>query len=705
MPWEETGGSIFSGHVDSSQFDVAGQKEIDRGVWAVFGKPKAGGEGSRIVSYRFDKDKGWTIDRAEDWFAKHGAMLSSEGFQSTCIINERHVSGVLAIPRVSRNGFLYLPDELAKADGRSIPVYLEHDYSREPVGLAKLTWDPDLWQLRYEGEVVDSVPLPRHTSLGAEYEFEERIDGYVVPRGLDFYEMSLVVDPGIPETSVVAESARRRLAIVESVSAVRGSSLTVRPSEASLREADGLTAAPQSVSEAGERIELSQQEGNTHGNTGASGSSSVTATGSTAPPRYVTYDDFIDAQEKMLTKLGESLSWAKPGGGKEHAGRKPVLPAEERVSQEPDEDEKEWRFYEQLAEKLFATPQPWQMVETAFRFVVPRLELPSLKAALDDRDYHGGLRERLAALESYNAKAQRLNKRVTEALSTSTSGAGLGVQGVSPIIVVPNSLIANLRDMVNWVDIPRGADRARWATVKVASAGALSENTEPSEASQTLTSVDGQPSPRGLQQSVSYELEQKSVGGSMIQAVVESYRLSYLEDIDNLVASEANGASGIAKTLYGDESVSAEADITSSMTFAPARIATSIKEITSQGYTPDNLIAVLHPVQFDALLKHADVRQAHIFGEKVQITGILPSLYGVEVRRSGKLSTGTGSASTTTYRAFVCKKSVTLGAAASRDLQIETFRDIRKNQTVIKGHWDVAVKTIEPKSLVKIVTA
>ena len=43
--------------------------------------------------------------------------------------------------------------------------------------------------------------------------------------------------------------------------------------------------------------------------------------------------------------------------------------------------------------------------------------------------------------------------------------------------------------------------------------------------------------------------------------------------------------------------------------------------------------------------------------------------------------------------------------AASRDLIIETYRDIYKNQTVVKGHWDLKAGVLHPNSLVDIVSA
>jgi hypothetical protein len=130
---------------------------------------------------------------------------------------KKRLAGILAIPRISRNGNLYLPEELAKAHGRTVPVLWNHEGSpksaADPVsesgiiGSMRLFWDAELMQLKYEAEVDRDLPsTPLHTSLGAFFEKEDHVCGstrcYSVPRGLRFVEASLTPTPGIPETTV-----------------------------------------------------------------------------------------------------------------------------------------------------------------------------------------------------------------------------------------------------------------------------------------------------------------------------------------------------------------------------------------------------------------------------------------------------------------------------------------------------------------------
>jgi len=619
-------------------------------------------------------------------------------------VTETKITGVAAYPGISRNRILYLPEELMRADGVKVPVYWDHDYARPPIGEAVFSWDPKEGLLRYSANILPGYNAD-HVSIGAYFGYEESFHGYMAPRQLTFYELSLTSSPGFPLTSVALAERFGRV-IVESYLTPR-CHITVAPANSTISGAGATLQARRPEGDASrmllEKVEDSQKRGEKVSESPSKQEAASNTSGTNTQNHdqeaflEILRHEMAENRKALLEELNGTRIYT-PRGKEDRRAK--ITQSADRMLMSEDESERERRFYEELAEKLFGQMRAYELHETAFRFSIPRLDLPPVGFGSPLE----AVKERARALEGFREKVRSIQRRVTEALATTTTGASLGVEGVSPLVVIPNSLLANLRDIVNWIDIPQGADRARWGTIKVASAGPLTENTEPTEASQTLTTVDATPSPRGIQQSVSFELEQKSVGGSMIQAVVESFRLSYLEDIDGLIAAEASTATPAA-TLYGDESVSTESNITSSMTFAPARIATAIREITKKGYGPDGLVAVVHPVQFDALLKHADVRQAHIFGEGVQVTGVLPSLYGVEVRRSTKVTTGTGSGAATTYRAWVCKKGVTFGVAASRDLQIETFRDIRKNQTVIKAHWDVAVKAIEPDSFVKIITA
>lgn len=81
LPWEETEDHIRSGHGDKSSFDPNSFRTItiseEKGIKAVVGCPKGkfiGGRckvGMQTQSYLFSKSKGWTKEKAKEWFKSH----------------------------------------------------------------------------------------------------------------------------------------------------------------------------------------------------------------------------------------------------------------------------------------------------------------------------------------------------------------------------------------------------------------------------------------------------------------------------------------------------------------------------------------------------------------------------------------------------------------------------------------------------------
>ena len=126
----------------------------------------------------------------------------------------KKITGLLALPRISRNGNFYYPEELAKADGKTVPLRWNHIQDNEGIiGTAKLMYDQDKMQINYEATVENEAIEAQlgnkefKVSLGAEPQKEEQIchdEGkcYNVPLGLSFKEMSIVETPGIPEATL-----------------------------------------------------------------------------------------------------------------------------------------------------------------------------------------------------------------------------------------------------------------------------------------------------------------------------------------------------------------------------------------------------------------------------------------------------------------------------------------------------------------------
>ena len=143
--------------------------------------------------------------------------------ESARITEDAVISGIAAIPQVSRNEVLYLPNEIAHADGKTVPLNWMHSDPIKKIGEVKFHWDAEKLRLMYEGRVTDPTVSQMvknrkmFVSLGADFASQEKTcdttSCYQTPLGLNIFELSIVDTPGIPQVSLnVVESYLRESA-------------------------------------------------------------------------------------------------------------------------------------------------------------------------------------------------------------------------------------------------------------------------------------------------------------------------------------------------------------------------------------------------------------------------------------------------------------------------------------------------------------
>lgn len=173
----------------------------------------------------------------------------------------KKIKGVLAYAGVSLNFRIYLPEELAKGDGRTLPLLLNHsnvagaeeelDRLDEKmrgaleknedfqVGWVKLRWEPSELTLYYEGVITDPFfqnevdDAQMAVSLGIWYDSDSPKvcdqECYTLIRGAEFREVSLVYHPGFPIATIEAVEAnlKKRAKQVIVTEALTGNSGTI----------------------------------------------------------------------------------------------------------------------------------------------------------------------------------------------------------------------------------------------------------------------------------------------------------------------------------------------------------------------------------------------------------------------------------------------------------------------------------------------
>jgi len=152
----------------------------------------------------------------------------------------KKIKGVLAYAGVSLNNRIYLPEELKKGDGLTLPLLLNHsavDGAEEEldrlddemrgslengrdfkIGWVTLRWEPEELTLYYEGVIeneffqkeVDDADMA--VSIGIYYDSDSPVvcnqECYTLIKGAEFREVSLVYHPGFPIATIEAVEAK-----------------------------------------------------------------------------------------------------------------------------------------------------------------------------------------------------------------------------------------------------------------------------------------------------------------------------------------------------------------------------------------------------------------------------------------------------------------------------------------------------------------
>lgn len=227
MPWEETEDYIRSGHRDTDEFEPESFRTIDidteKGIKAVVAKPK-GKDTMEVQSFLFAKSKGWTLEKAKEWFERHAGAESfnwaSEVFRLYKNLAESSGAKVWKVKALhvgkTRNNTLFTEDELRLA-ARSLamrPVSINH---------SKLLPFPDnvVITAEYEDGAVEALVWISDQNVNRMIESGE-ISGASVewvamsalpvngikPSGLVFTGLALLtknVEPGDPLARIIKE--------------------------------------------------------------------------------------------------------------------------------------------------------------------------------------------------------------------------------------------------------------------------------------------------------------------------------------------------------------------------------------------------------------------------------------------------------------------------------------------------------------------
>lgn len=581
-------------------------------------------------------------------------------FVTSAAKEKKRIAGILAIPRISRNGNLYLPEELEKAHGRTVPVLWNHEGSpksagdpvrqSDVIGTMNLFWDPELMQLKYEAEVDRDLPeTPLHTSLGAFFDHEDHVCGstrcYSVPRGLRFVEASLTPTPGIPETTVkILENFACRQC--------RLSSLTNETSNRGIMSSSNNDSGGQDTS-------------------------------------CITGKQFQDGIKSLVDAMAERFAsmlqqQQQPPQAEEAVARAPSSMVDDSVNARTRQEESYNRVVE-FFQRVKENPKD--------------VSFPAVSWNVDKQPY----------LERWGYRVSSgASKSKTEGV-TVTSG-DMGQVFAKQVLVVPGGRIKTpVRQYCNFAEVPVGNDRAHFYTIGAFDFGVITEGTEPTNVSQTVLKKTALPAIRGAVQRIGYSQIENAPFG-LVNAINEAMVLASIDDeATDLLATTYDAISTPTNWVRGDTGAAVSGDDAAGMgIFKREGLLAAKRLIAQQGYevSPGNLVLFMHPKSYQDLMLDSNLNNFYQYARPdITALGVLEQLYGVDIVIADQVKFVDNAANPDVYRNVLAVKGVAFGMASARDVTLEAQRRNEVQQVVLSGTHRVKSVVIEETSSCRISSA
>jgi len=256
--------------------------------------------------------------------------------------------------------------------------------------------------------------------------------------------------------------------------------------------------------------------------------------------------------------------------------------------------------------------------------------------------------------------------------------------------------------------IEQGFDRARFFKTTLPANGAQVVGTTPTEATQTLTSVEVTPSTiTGVYLVGDYD-EIENSPFDLLQAIVEASAASY----DDFVATDmldTVSAEGVTPGLWirGDTGATITSSDVASVTLDETGIAYGREYLEDQGYLRGGIkpVCVMHPQQWRELITSTNVTSlATRSVPDIWLKAQLEEFMGVQIVVSNAIE-AKNNQTTDAYNALMFIPKHTYGIGVKRDVTVK-FHDIGEdNEVRVNTTWRTKTGVIDLSSMVRISTA
>lgn len=665
------------------------------------------------------------------------------------------ISGLAIMPRVSRNGIFYWPQELAKFDGLEVPLRWNHDQSEEGIiGKAKFKFDTEKNQVRYEAEITDpkfQKYVDEHNfqvSIGAEVSRESQI---CHPEGKGCFqapvltapkELSIVETPGIPESTLtIIENS-----VQEPMGQYGDFAACVADQMSKGHDKDSAGAICGAIKKRTEADVTHEQ---------------LLFPNIQLPNEFAGFIDPVRLRAEILT----SIRSKDPNMSPEESDRlstevitqmskafmglitsnKPTCECKSMTEESPKVENVTEKVAEPVTEKVIETAvdtakvveevaakiqdsnektlksviselkEAWtpksEVAETSSKKYVEENFTDEQAKAFLGRIFENGYGRLVIDKENWiRAHTLPVNGThgdVQEAVSTSGTIPGV-VTSSDVSIQIGSKTVKPIRQYGQYQSIPTGQNTARFYRISVPDAGAITESptTDITAATHTLTAIDVTCSIRGWRQVVE-KGELENFPAAFLNALRETARLEAIRDEHKLIVQDlgslSNDFGGTTTAPYHISGSDGSAVSTTTLEDATGEFdedglsfAKRFLEQLGQDTSPGNLIAFISPRAFESLMTSSGLGSYTQIGfANVTRLGQLEQLYGIDIMVTNELKVANNS-----YRNLVCVKGKSWALASQREMEIELQKQIAGQYWDIVWSHRIGVNVLDPNTYV-----
>jgi len=299
------------------------------------------------------------------------------------------------------------------------------------------------------------------------------------------------------------------------------------------------------------------------------------------------------------------------------------------------------------------------------------------------------------------------NKIIREAVSISGTHATQDLD--TDVAIIPGGIsFIPVFQFAKVKEIQQGFDRARFFTSTVPANGSQTVGSTPSEATQTLTSIEVTPSTiTGVYLVGDYD-EIENSPFDLLQAIVEGSAMSYDDFVatDMLTTVSAEGTLTPGLWIRGDTGATITSSDIASVTLDETGIAFGREYLENQGYLRGGIkpVCVMHPRQWRELITSTNVTSlATRSVPDIWLKAQLEEFMGVQIVVSNAVENETAQTNNA-YNALMFIPKHSYGIAVKRDVTVK-FHDIGEdNQIRVNTTWRTKSGVLDATSIVRIST-